>query len=856
MVTPEPDPSLTRNRIQETHLGVGRCHVTNRESASIQRKALMRALLNDIQIAARSFLKSKGFTATVLLTLALAIGVNTATFAIVNSVLLRPLPVPEADQIVLMSNQYPKAGVPQNDTSAIGDYYDRIKEVPALSDSALFQERSRTLDLKGVPTRIDGMVVTPSLFRMLRTAPAMGRAFVDAEGEIGNEKKVILSHGLWRELFAGQDPTGKRIRFNSQPFEVIGVMPSGFQFVNPDARFWIPAVFDAEEKQTHHSNGWYNAGRMKPGASIEQVKSQIDALNNANLDRFPNFKQILINAGYFTSVEPLQELLVRDTRRVLYLLWGGAMMVLLIGGINVANLALARLALRRKEFATRMAIGAGRLELLRQIMVEHLMLALGGGALGVLLGFAMLRGITIFGLNHFPRAGEVNLDARVVAVSIGLAMMSGVLIALLPLADVFRTNLSSVLHEDGRSGTGGETARRTRQGLVALQVGMAFALLVGAGLLLASFRQLMQVNPGYRTQGVVMATVVPPRINDAQLRSFETRALEAVRQLPQVTAAAVTDTVPFSGNYNDNVVMAEGYQMQPGESIVSPRRVTVSPGFFSTMEIGLVGGRFFTDGDNEKAPGVVIVDELLARKFWPGRDPVGLRMRYPQDAADLMKVDEKTKWMRVVGVVKNVRVEDLAGKVNTVGTYYLAYAQSPQQGIAFVVRTDGDLGTVAQEIRGAIAAIDPALAVSDIKTMTQRAELSLAPRRASMTLAVGFGGLALFLAAVGIYGVLAYLVSQRNREIGIRLALGSQTSNIVSLVLRESLTLTAIGMALGVAGAAGLQRLIANEVYGVKPLDPLVMGAVAMVLLVVTVIASVEPARRASRVDPAAVLRG
>jgi predicted permease len=819
------------------------------------------ALFNDIQIAARSFLKSKGFTATVLLTLALAIGVNTATFAIVNSVLLRPLPVADAGRILLMSNQYPKAGVPQTNQSSVADYYDRMKEVTAFDEQALFVSRSRTLELKGSPTRVDGMAVTPSLFRLIRQNPSSGRAFTESEGEIGNENKVILSSGLSRELFGGtgQDAVGKEIRLDGKPLEVIGIMPAGFLFVDPDVRFWFPLAFDAAAKQQHHNNNWHHIGRLKPGATIEQVKSQIDALNSRNLERFPEFKQILINAGFKTTVEPLQEMLVHDTRRVLYLLWGGAMLVLLIGGINVANLALARLALRRKEFATRMAIGAGRLELLRQIVVEHVMLALGGGLLGVLLGLGLLRGLSLFGLDRFPRANEVSIDLRVVAVSVGLAALAGVLIALMPLADVFRTNLSAVLHEDGRSGTGGITARKTRQGLVALQIGMAFALLVGAGLLLASFRQLMQVNPGFRIEGVIMATVAPPNVQygtPAQLRSFERRTLEAIRRLPQVNAAAVTDTVPFSGNYSDSVILAEGHQMEPGESVVSPRRVTVSPTYFEAMNIQLVAGRLFTDADNEDAPAVAIIDERLARKFWPGRDAVGMRMRFPADGGDVMRIDEHTKWIRVIGVVRSVRLEDLAGTLNTGGTDYFPYAQNPVRGMAFTVRAEGDLGAVAQSIRGAITGIDPELAISDMKTMTQRTELSLAPRRASMSLALGFGGLALFLAAVGIYGVLAYVVAQRNREIGIRLALGGKASNIVALVLRESLTLTAIGMALGVAGAVALQQVIANEVYGVKPLDPLVMAGVALLLLSVTIIASVEPARRAARVHPATVLRG
>lgn len=734
-----------------------------------------------------------------------------------------------------------------------------MREITAVDDQALFQSRKRTFDVNGTPTRIAGMMATPSLLRLLKVSPAQGRIFAEAEGEPGNEQKIILSDGLWRELFPGQEIAGKQIRLDGRPYEVVGVMPAGFLFVDPEARFWIPTAFDKGDKASRHSNNWHDVGRLKPGATVEQAKSQLDALNRANDERFPEFKHILINAGYFTSVEPLQKMLVRDIRRVLYLLWGGALMVLLIGGINVANLAVARLALRRKEFATRMAIGAGRFVLLRQIVVEHLMLALGGGLLGVLVGMALLRAIAFFGLNQFPRAGEVGIDARVVAVSIGLAMLAGVSIALLPLADVFRTNLSAVLHEDGRGGTGGVGARRTRQALVALQVGMAFSLLLGAGLLLTSFQQLMQVNPGYRTQGVLMATVAPSRVRyekDEQVRSFETRALEAIRQLPGVSSAAVTDTVPFSGNYNDSVVLAEGYTMQPGESIVSPRREVVSAGYFEMMEVNLMRGRFFLDSDNEKAPDVVVIDERLAQKFWPGRDPVGMRLRYPQDSGEMLRIDAKTKWMRVVGVVRPVRVIDLAGNANSAGTYYLSFAQVAPRGFAFVVRTDADLGMMAQALRRVVAGLDPELAVSDIRTMMQRTELSLAQRRASMSLALGFGGLALFLAAVGIYGVLAYVVAQRNREIGIRMALGGRASNMVGLVLKESLTLTGVGMIFGILGAVGLQRVIANEVYGVKPLDPVVMSAVALLLVAVTVVASVEPARRAAKVDPAGVLRG
>jgi predicted permease len=464
--------------------------------------------------------------------------------------------------------------------------------------------------------------------------------------------------------------------------------------------------------------------------------------------------------------------------------------------------------------------------------------------------------LATIGLERLPRANEVRIDGVTVAVALALAAAAGLLIGLVPLADVLRINLSNALHDSGRTGTG-KRARRMRQGLVTAQVGLAFVLLVGAGLLLASFRQLLRVDPGFKNEGVVTASTNAPRVRyagDPELRTLLLRSLESIRGIPGVIAAGVTTSIPLGGSYSDSVILAEGYAMQPGESLISPHQASVSPGYFEAMNIALVRGRYFDDRDNETAPRAVIIDEFLARRFWPNADPIGRRMFQPQDINNLLKTDEKTVWLRVVGVVRSVRLEDLAGSGNTSGSYYFPYAQSTSRGYTFAVRTSADAATLARSVRAEIAKIDPELALFDVRTMAERSELSLAPRRTSMILALGFGALALFLCAVGIYGVLAYLVTQRRREIGIRIALGSTGTGIVKLVLREGLLLLGAGVILGGAGAFALRKAVQSEVYGVQPLDPLVIGGVLATLVVIGLTACALPARRASQVDPVVVL--
>ena len=818
----------------------------------------METAFRNLRHAVRSLAGDRGFTIAVVLTIAVCIAANTATFAVVNSVLLRPLPVPDAGSILLMSNRYPGAGADFGYNSASGDYFDRLRDVHAFSEQALFRTQGRTVEIQGTPERITGMAATPSLFRLLRVAPAYGRAFSDAEGEPGAEQKAILSEGLSRRLFGSpQAALGRDVRLNGQLFTVVGVMPVSFNFLDPEVQLWTPAAFSAEERELHHSNNWHSIGRLKPGATLEQAQAQVDAVNRANLDRMPNLKQLLINAGFHTVVSPLEDMLVKQVRSSLYLLWGGAAFVLLIGAVNVANLVLARTTLRRKEFATRLALGAGSANLMGQLVTESILVAVAGGAAGAVLGTLLLNALAHGAIQTLPRASEVRVDGLVILAMLVTAALVGIVIGLIPSVQVIRARASEVLREESRTGTGGRRSRRVRQILVVAQVALAFVLMAGAGLVLASFRQLLRVDPGFDVHGVVTAaTSVPDSLyKRTDVRELVDRTLDAIRSIPGVQAAGATTTIPWGSNHSDSVILAEGYIMKPGESVISPEQVTITPGYFEAMHIPMVMGRPFDARDGEKAAGAIIVDERLARHFWPGKNPIGRRMFMPQDIHDLMKTDEHTNFMTVVGVIHPLHNSDVEGNGSPVGAYYLPFAQNLQRGFSLAIKTQGSAGAILPAVRARFQAIAPNLALFDIHTMEERGDLALASRRASLTLALFFGGLALFLSGIGIYGVLAYLVTQRRREIGIRSALGCTSGGVVRLILREALWLLGAGLVVGAAGSVALRSVVAVQLYGVKPLDPKVMAAVVVTLAMAGLAACIVPAHRATRVDPVTVLR-
>jgi predicted permease len=817
----------------------------------------MGRLLEDLRFATRVLVKDRGFAVTAILTLAVCIGANSAMFAIVHSILLRPLPVPHAEQLVHMYNAYPGAGVTGGrGSNGVPDYYDRLRETDVFQEQALFNTRGVTLGGTGDPQRVTSMLGTPSLLRLLQVRPLKGRLFDEADGEVGNTRKAVLTYASWQAWFGGRDDAvGKDVRINGEPHTVIGVLPEDFSFLNPDVRVWLPLAFPPEERsdERRHSNNWSYVARLKAGASVEQARQQIDALNARNLDRFPELKEILVNAGFHTVVVPFQQELVRDMRGTLYLLWGGAAFVLLIGIVNVTNLMLVRSTARIRELATRHALGAGFGRLARQLLTESVLITAVGSALGLAFAYVAVRLLATVELSRTPQGTDISIDPLVVAVTIAAAGVIGVAIGLLPVLGVRHINLGQAFREDGRTGTASRGARVTRRALVAAQIAFAFMLLIGSGLLLASFQRVLRVNPGFDPDRTLTGIVSLPASRyqgNAERITFWTRLLASVRSLPGLESAGVTSNLPFGGSYSDSVILAEGYVMSPGESLISPFNVAVSSGYFEAMAIPLKRGRLFEDSDNERAPRVIIVDERLAKRFWGDRDPIGRRLWQPESSAELKSgPGPKARFYTVVGVVGNVRVTGLTER-DPVGMYYFPHAQSDRGTMTLVTRASGDPAALSTSIRQRLAAIDPELPFFGVRPMQERLDQSLQSRRTPMLLAVAFGAVAVFLAAVGIYGVLAYQVTQRRKEIGIRIALGSDARGIFGLVLREGVALLAAGIMFGLAGAFAVRRFIEAQLYGIGAMDPLVLTAVAGVLGVVALTACSVPARRAAHIDP------
>jgi predicted permease len=817
----------------------------------------------DLRHAVRSLIRDRGFTTTTVATLALCLAANAAIFAVVQAVILRPLPFPEPDRLVRFYNSYPGAGALKGD-NGVPDYDDRRRETTAFEELALFRSVGSTIggDGGGDAERVNSTQVTPSFFRILRSQPWRGRVFTDADGEVGQHEKVVLSYGLWQRLFNGQNgASGQALRINGVPFTVVGVMPRDFRFIATDIQLWTPAAFTPADRadDRRHSNSWQMLGRLAPGATIAEGQRQIDALNARNLDRFPNLKEILINAGFHTVVVEAHDDMVAESRATLWLLWAFATFVLLIGGLNVANLVSVRATTQLRELVTRLALGATLRSLTRQILTESLVLTAAGGAVGLLLGRWALGAAPRLGLDALPRGAEIALDATVAGYTVALVALVGGLVALLPVLRLRHIDVAGAIREEGRSGTASHRTIALRRVLVAGQVAFALVLLVGAGLLLASFDRVLAIDPGFRAAGVFTGRISLPAArygDDAALRSAYDRLLTALRATPGVTAAGLTSSLPFSGDYSDSVILAEGYRMAEGESLISPSMIAITDGLPEALGLTLVRGRTFTPADTDGAPKVILVDEQLARRFWPDGDPIGRRMYFPENANDMFKPPADDAWLTVVGVVRNVRLRALAegGNSGLFGAYYLPLAQRPDRGVAIVARTPQAPAALTAAIRAAVRQVDPAVPVYDVATMSNRLDGALTDRRTPMILAVSFAGVALLLAAIGLYGVLAYQVAQRSREIGIRMALGASAPGIFQMVLREGALVVGAGTAAGLAGSWLLRRTMQGQLYQVDAMDPRVIAAVALVLGVIALVACVLPARRAATTDPAIAL--
>jgi predicted permease len=830
---------------------------------SLMRDLLAVGLAGDLRASARLLLKDRAFTATAALTLAVCLGANIAIFAVVYSVLLRPLPVPEADRLVAFGDVYPT--VTPNDivSNTVPSYFDRRQALSGLDEHALFTFWFDTLAIDGLPQEIRGMRTTPSLFRVLRVEPALGRTFTDGEGEAGADRKIILSHGLWQRLFGGDlAAIGRDVRlgWTGQPYTVVGVMPRGFHFFEmgsdghartggDSVQFWIPLVFTpahrSDDARTRY--GFFHVARLAPGTTVEHVRAQADALNARMFEQYPQFG--LRDLGMYTAVTPLQDALTGSVRGVLYLLWGGAGFVLLIGALNIANLSLARASARGRELATRMALGAGRLRLTRQLVLEGVLLAGVGGLAGVALGESLVQALVTGGLAHLPNATSIRIDAPVIAAVAAVTLLIGVVLGLVPAASLGPRQLRLALSEGGRTGTSGRVARLFRRGLVIVQVAASVVLLIGAMLLLTSFRNLLSIDAGFKGDGVISATVFPPPsryADQAAVARLSDRLLESIRHLPGVRAAGITSNIALSGHTSPAAVSAADRPPAPGDPPVIPSVVAVSAGYFEAMGTPLVRGRLFADSDRAGTLPVAIVDERLAARLWPGADAVGQELSRGDSAR-----------YTVVGVVRDVAFESPARRADSIGTAYFAHAQAPPMGRLrwLAVKTAGDPATLVPMLRSTLAAIDRDLPLSDVQSMTERTASAFVPQKLATTLASLFGSVALLLSAVGVYGVLAFVVARRTREIGVRMALGSSPRGIFRLVLGEGAAVVAGGLGLGLLGAIALRRVLEGHVFGVHATEPAILAAVAVGTGTIALLACLSPALRASRVDPLIVLK-
>ena len=820
----------------------------------------MDALRHDLQYAFRVLRKDRSYTAAVILTLAVCLGANTAIFTVVRSVLLRPLPYPGPDRLVSSFDGFPGAGVERAGTS-VPNYADRRAMTDVFSSAALFQRAGYKIGQGAQAENVPAMNVTPSFFQVLEVPASRGRLFTEDEGTPGRNKVVLVSH-----LFAARRPeglsgiVGRQLRLNDEVYDVVGVLPESFTFLDAEIRVFVPLAFGPEDfaEDRRHSQSHELIARLAPGVSLERAQARVDAHNLTIVERAGPLKDVLIRAGYSTRLQLLGDDLVRNVRAALRMLWGGVVFVVLIAAVNIANLALVRSSGRMKELATRNAIGAANTRIARQLITEATILTCAGASLGLLLGYFSLDAMEWVGFTDLPRAHEITIDGVVLAVTLAPALLLGIVIGAGPALQLARVNLGGMLREEGRSGTAGRTAGYLRRSLVVAQVALAFVLVGGAGLLLASFQRLLRVDPGFVADHVLTGRIGPLSsryAGDGALRTYTERALARVRALPGVEAAGISSFLPFSWDGSSSVIIPEGYAAKPGESIVSPNQLYVSPGYLEALEVRLVRGRLFAASDTTGAPGVVIVDEKLAERFWPNQDPIDRRMYIPQRPEDVARPGPGVTWVRVVGVVGSVKLKGLEDGENArAGAYYRPYAQDPTGQVGLAIRTRGDLASTTAAVQRALAEIDPEVRLSDVFTMSARIERSLNPRRAPMMLSLGFGGVALLLAAIGLYGVLAYLVGQRTREIGIRMALGSDAARILRLILGEAAVLVGLGLAAGIAAAVALRGAIAAQLYGVGALDPAVLLAAAAVLVLTALAASLAPARRAVQVSPLVAL--
>jgi putative ABC transport system permease protein len=814
---------------------------------------VLETLWQDLRYAVRMLGKHPGFTAIAVLTLALGIGANTAIFSVVEAVLLRALPYGHADRTFAVWEN-PKED-PRHNVVSPCNFLDWRDQAKSFDEMAVFTDMRANLTGQGAPEEIPGQLATFNLFELLGSRALLGRTFTPADEKAGGEEGeniAVLSHGLWRRRFGGApDIVGRAITMNGVPVTVIGVMPPDFKFFIKEnsrsgkpAEIWFPMRL-TEQHRDRTRNGRYlsSVARLAPGVSPEQARAEMDAIAGRLEAQYPDY-----NTGMGVTLVPLREQLAGEIKPALLVLLGAVGFVLLISCVNVANLLLARAAGRHKEIAIRSAIGAGRRRIVRQLLTESLLLALLGGLLGLLLSRWCVAALVALSPANLLGSEQVGLSLPILAFTLGISLLTGVVFGLAPALEASRVNLSATLKESNRGNAGSSRGRRVRNALVVAEVGLALVLLVGAGLMMKSFLRLQGVDPGFDASNLLTLKVILPwtKYEEGPRQvAFFREAVERMETLPGVQSASVVSALPFADLGSRTSFFIDGRpDPAPGEEPSTDVRV-VDENYFSTMNIPVIAGRTFTEQEAREDRRVIVINQALARVYFPNENPIGKRIRVE------MMLDPPLN--EIIGVVGDARYQKLDGELYPM--VYWAPPQLPDTEMTILLRTAGEPESLAGAARREILAIDKDQPVSDVRTMESWVAESVSRTRFGTLLLGAFSVLALVLAAAGIYGVMSYSVAQRQSEIGVRMALGARARDVLRLVVRQGLALVLVGVALGLLGALALTRVISSLLYGVSATDPWTFAALALLLTGVSWVACYIPARRAARVDPLVALR-
>jgi len=804
----------------------------------------MDSLLRDLKFSARSLLKRPALTIIAILTLAIGIGANSAIFSVVNALLLKPLPFPDPDRIVALWDKVPSRGLERNEV-AVPNYLDWRAQNKTFEQVGLYSWWSTNLTGTDSPERVQGFQVTPNFLDIVGVKPMMGRGFSAEEDQPGKEAVALLTYNLWQRRFgADANIVNKTISTNGISRTVIGVMPPDFNYPK-GAEIYAPLPLTPEltRNRANHSN--LGIGRLKSGVSLQAAQADLDMIAARLEKQYPE-----TNTGRGIVIYPILEDTVRMYSTALWVMMAAVAFVLLIGCANVANLMLARAAGRQREIALRTALGASRWRIVRQLLTESVVLGLAGGSLGILVAYWSVDLIRTANPGEAARfaAGwnHLGINLPVLAFTLLLSVLSGVLFGLAPAWQLSKPDLNSSLKEGARQAT--SSSHRLRGLLVIAEVALSLMLLVSAGLLIRSFLQLIKTDPGFNSDNLLTMSLVLPRAkykDEPQRAAFYSELVRSVEQLPGVSSAALVNHLPLGGSNSSTSFLVEGLPEPPPGQQFDGRYRVCTPNYFQTMGIPILKGRAFTEQDRAGSQPVIIVNETLAHKYWPNTDPLGKRMRYTGPL-------EENPWMQVVGVVQDVKHEM---NLPVTSDFFTPHAQDAWSSMVLVAKRKVEPAAMAAPIRQQVWAIDKDQPVFDVHTMREVRAISLALYSFSSVMLSIFAGVALLLAAIGIYGVMFYAVTQRTQEIGIRMALGARAMDVLKMVVRNGMTLTLIGVAVGLAGAYALTRLLASLLFGVTPTDLVTFSIVTVGLLLIALLACVIPARRATKVDPLMALR-